>query len=234
MFEDDNSDDEPTLEDLFETEDTDPLDDLDALDTSNDKTDTSDAPAATSDEAGADDYPDWADDALDTQSDDDPVETPDSTTETESGTPDLDGQPDEQSPDTVTSASGASTTSDSSLVVSKASLPTNLFSLLSDSSLEWLSTLIWYAKYFVAKIFRIVMTPAIFVVAFFAGAGGWLVFKAVALGIFIAFFKMWLNNPLGMSMTEQYIASAVLIVGFVVSIFADFAVEDYYENNYGT
>lgn len=225
MFED-NSDDEPSLDDLFETDDTDTdtPDNTDSTEQSDPSFDdlrpsseTTTTDTTTSDSES--ESPDWADDLLDTS--DEPTDS---------------DSPDDIEPHaTTTSASGTGVenNSETSLVISKSSLPTLPFSTDSDAPREWLSTLLSYTKLAIRKLFYIIMAPIIFLLAFTIAFGAYFVPWIIALLSFLAFATMWIENPLLMSIGTRWLWTFVLAVVFLASVFGGFALDDHYSNKTG-
>lgn len=219
MF-DEDTDEEPSLEELFETDDTDPLDDL------ND--DTDDAVSSTDEDS---DDADWTASLLE----DDAQESADSEFSFDNVPEDepADAEPASEPPATTTATDSSVDPPATTDANAGSSFPAIPFSLpnSSETDREWLSTTVDYTKFALKKIFYLVMAPAIYITGFTAGVAIYLLFKAIAFGIFVAFVQLWLDNPLAMTRTEQYGATAVLIVLFVLALFGNFAVNDHFDLN---
>lgn len=224
MFDDNDSDEEPSLDELFETGDSDSLEEHDATN------------GETADDSNSS-QPDWAETLFDDDDDNSPSETspnaPATTSDSASNSTDDNATRTTADPP-VTSASGASTdtSEDPSLILSKSSL--SLLPFSSDTNTnrnyEWLDIFVKYTKIAVQKIFYVIMAPVVFILAFLGWFAGYFLPWIGALATILAFGKLWSQNPIVTTGEGRLLGTLILGAVFLGFVNLGFRTQDYYDD----
>lgn len=229
MFDKENEN-EKSLNDLFETDDGEPLDEFDT-DSSEDSTETdSETPA-------------WAESLV--NDNDDVDESTAETPATETSTSESEATIVEQTEATPSSENtvdltntGTGESEDTSLTpTSLSNLPSLPFSLgdepdnktdtdrLSEQDSDLLATVLSYIRSAIRGIFYVIMSPVVFVIAFFTTLGGLILVKVLPVVSILVIADIWVNNTFSMSPSMQWKASVFLlilaIVCFYIGVYAE-------------